>query len=205
MKIDREAINKLKRSRYFYIGLFVMAFGMIFNFFSTIYVSSMKENLVPLKDTLLDAIPSIGYFYYFYNIVAILIILTFLAFIFSKKKYAELPHFMLIIGIFYIIRGLFIALTPFGNPEISYDRFMSQLDIMRFGLYPSGHTGLAFLMGLFTEGIYRKIILTGVFFLAIGLILAHGHYSMDIFAAIIFSYALYSFGELHLKRFRGID
>jgi hypothetical protein len=205
MKINVKAVNKFGKNRYFYIGLFVLVFGVIFNFLSTIYVSTIKENLVPLQDTLLDAIPSIGSFYYFYNVVAILIILTFLIFIISKKKYVELPYFMLIIGIFYIVRGLFIALTPFGNPEISYERFLNQLDILRFGLYPSGHTGLAFLMGLFTEGVYRKVMLGGVCFLAMGLLLAHGHYSMDIFGAVIFAYAIYSFGEIHLKKFKGLD
>src|SRR3989338_7497819 len=205
MKITGENFKKLKKSKYFYIGLIVLIFGFVFNSLSTVYVSTLKENLVPLQDTLLDVIPSLGSFYYFYNIVGALIILTFLIFIASKKKYAELPYFMLLIGIFYIIRGLFIALTPFGNPEISYERFMSQLDVLRFGLYPSGHTGLAFLMGLFTEGVYRKIMLVSVFFLAIGLLIAHGHYSMDIFGAVIFAYAIYSFGEMHLKGFKGLD
>ena len=57
------------------------------------------------------------------------------------------------IGIFYIVRGIFIVLTPFGNPPMfngSYPLFHGFANY-ELGVYPSGHAGNVFLILLLVK------------------------------------------------------
>ena len=42
--------------------------------------------------------------------------LVLVIYVIKQQKYNELPYFMLLFGIFYMLRGIFSVLTPFGNP-----------------------------------------------------------------------------------------
>ena len=72
----------------------------------------------------------------------------------------------------------------------------------RSGVYPSGHTGSTFLAFLLTKGKYKIIFLILSIATMITLLLGRGHYSVDIFSAIIFNYAIYCFGRKYFKKFK---
>ncbi|MBI2629161.1 phosphatase PAP2 family protein [Candidatus Pacearchaeota archaeon] len=197
-----EIIKKLFNERVFYIGLIVLLLGLIMNPLSQIFIYKYFRDAPLLNDVLLNSLPffPIPNSYNWVNFIALLI---FGIYIFYKKP-KSLPYFLLLFGIWNFIRAIFIVLTPFGNPSIFYNGNYSiiteKFEILRFGVYPSGHTGTTFLAFLLTADIrYKFILLLLTFVVALLLLLARGHYSIDIFSAIIFAYAIYCFGEKYLK------
>lgn len=197
---------EVMKSRYLYIALISFFFGAALNFASQTYLHNYMlegKTLPMLSDLILDNIPTVNVALW-YDIFALVPIVIVVIYIIHKKDYKRIPFIILMSAIFYIVRGIFIVLTPFGNPPDftgSYPLFngFSKYDI---GVYPSGHAGNVFLLFLLVnDKIYKWIIMTCLIFVILTLFLAHGHYSIDILSGLFFSYAIVSFGEKHLKMF----
>jgi membrane-associated phospholipid phosphatase len=111
---------------------------------------------------------------------------------------------MVMVGIFYVVRGIFIVLTPFGNPPmfIGSDPMFHGFANYEIGVYPSGHVGNVFMLLLLVKDkTYKWLIGVCLVIVIVALFLAHGHYSIDILSGIFFSYAIRSYGEKHFPMF----
>jgi hypothetical protein len=194
------------KSRYFYIGLLSVFAGIGLNMASQSYLHnyiSEGKTLPMLSDLILDNLPVIDVSL-IYDIVALIPIILALIYVFHKKDYNRVPFFLVLIGIFYIVRGIFIVLTPFGNPPMfnGSDPLFHGFANYELGVYPSGHAGNVFLLMLLVKDkVYKWIIGTCLVIVIIALFLAHGHYSIDILSGIFFSYAIRAYGEKHLAMF----
>ncbi len=199
---------KLLHNKYFYIGLLTLIVGMELNFYSQKYLLNYIQNgksLPILSDLVLDNIPlwDIDYLYDIFSIVSLLVLVVF---IIDKRKYQSIPYFLVLSGIFQIVRGFFIVLTPFGNP-MGFDGtegpFNGFTDI-ELGVYPSGHTGIAYLYFLLVKAKpYRYILLFSVSVIILALFFSRGHYTIDILSGVFFAYAIKCFGDRHLLRYFG--
>ena len=194
------------KSRYLYLGVLSVIAGAGLNFASEAYLHnymSEGKSLPMLSDLILDNLP-------FYNVSLIYdifclipILLVFIYFV-HKKDYERIPLFLLMSGIFYIVRAVFIVLTPFGNPPMfnGSDSLFHGFSYFELGVYPSGHTGNVFLMFLLVKDrTYKWLILACLIIVISSLFLARGHYSIDILSGLFFSYAIREFGEKHLSMF----
>jgi len=196
-KIDK--FERILKSKFFYLGLSVLLFGAVLNQVSSLYIFKNFKDVPVLRDSILDLLPTLKLGWVF-DLLSVISIILFVVYAY-KKEFEKIPYFLLMFGIIQITRGIFIVLTPFANPDIGvYNGFLQSSEMFRRGLFPSGHTGSAFLAFLLARGPYKIIFLAIALFLIGFLLLAHGHYSIDIFAAIIFAYAIYSFGEKHFKK-----
>jgi hypothetical protein len=176
------------------------------NFASQTYLHnylSEGKTLPMLSDLVLDNIP----FYdisIIYDIFCLVPIALLIVYFFHKKNFNRFPFFLLMIGTFYIVRGIFIVLTPFGNPPMfngSYPLFHGFANY-EIGVYPSGHAGNVFMMLLLVRNTtYRWLIGICLIIVIVALFFAHGHYSIDILSGIFFSYAIHSFGQKHFPMF----
>lgn len=199
------AIPVLK-SKYFYIGVLAVISGAALNIASQTYLHnymSEGKTLPMLSDLILDNLPVINVSI-FYDIFCLVPIFLVFVYFFHKKDCNRIPVFLLMSGIFYIIRGVFIVLTPFGNPPLfnGSDPFFHGFANYELGVYPSGHVGNVFLMYLLVKNRgYKLLILSCLIIVTVALFLAHGHYSIDILSGLFFSYAIKSFGEKHLSMF----
>jgi len=200
------SIVPVVKSRYLYIGILAALAGLGLNNASQAYLHnyiSEGKVLPMLSDLILDNLPVINVSL-IYDLVALLpIILTFI-YIFHKKAYNRIPFIFLMVGIFYIVRGIFIVLTPFGNPPMfsGSDPLFHGFANYELGVYPSGHAGVVFLLMLMlNDRIYRWIIGVCLIVVIIALFLAHGHYSIDILSGIFFAYAIRAYGEKHFTMF----
>jgi membrane-associated phospholipid phosphatase len=199
----REKAKKLSKSKYFYIGLAVLVLGIMLNYASSIRIQKEYEGNLPiLEDIFLDNLP-----YYriqwLYDIIPIASILIFVIYAY-KFEIEKTPYFLLVFGILQITRGIFIGLTPFGSPidDINQTRIFTSTSFM-YGVYPSGHTGATFLAFLLArKKSYRAFLSIMAVLVIISLLLARGHYSIDIFSAVIFAYAIYAFGEKRFGKFK---
>ena len=186
------------KNRYFYISLVAFLGGIGLNNASQAYLHDYISNgktLPILSDLILDKLPFINVSI-IYDIFAIIPILLAVFYIIRKKDYNRIPFIFLMIGIFYIVRGIFIVLTPFGNPPMfngSYPLFHGFANY-ELGVYPSGHAGNVFLILLLVNDYtYKWIIGICLIIVIMTLFLAHSHYSIDILSGLFFAYAIRSF------------
>lgn len=194
------------RSRYLYIGLAVLAVGVSLSFWSQIYLhNSMSRGVMfpTLSDMILDSVPVIDVALA-YDLTCIFIYAIVIVYIIHRKQYSRIPLFLVLAGIFYALRAVFVVLTPMGNPpnfngsDPLFNGFMKY----ELGVYPSGHVGNTFLLLLQVyDKKYRNLLYLCLLIVIAALILTHCHYSIDILSGFIFAYALKSFGYKHLKMF----
>ena len=194
------------KSRYLYLSLIVAIIGGALNIASQNYLHnyiSQGKTLPMLSDLILDNLPFVNVAL-FYDIFALIPIILLLFYFILTKDYERIPYVILLSGLFYIVRGIFIVLTPFGNPPMfgGSDPLFNGFAKYDLGVYPSGHAGNVFLLYLLVKGrIYRLIILICLILVIITLFLAHGHYSIDILSGLFFAYAIKSYGDKHLQMF----
>jgi len=204
-----EVINSMipvMKSRYFYIGLLAIIAGAALNFASQTYLHNYMiqgKTLPMLSDLILDNLPVVD-LSLMYDLLCLVIILIVAVYIIHKKDYNRLPYIMLLSGIFFIVRGIFIVLTPFGNPPefLGSNPLFNGWSKFELGVYPSGHVGNSFLLLLLVnDRIYRYILTFFLLAIIFALFLSHGHYSIDILSGFLFAYAIRAFGEDYLKVF----
>lgn len=200
-------ILALIRNKKLYIGALVLVVGIEVNFYAQQHLldyTKTGKSLPVLSDLILDNIPfwDIDYIYDIFSLISLGILAIYVV---DRGKYHFIPYYLLLTGIFQMVRGFFIILTPFGNP-LGFDGtegpFNGFTDI-ELGVYPSGHTGIAFLYLLFVTGLkYRTALLLCVLMIVFALFLSRGHYTIDILSGIIFAYAIKCFGDRNwLDRF----
>jgi hypothetical protein len=204
-----EAIRSLVpvfKSWYFYIGFLSVLAGIGLNMASQSYLHnyiSEGKTLPMLSDMILDKLPVIDVSL-IYDIISLIPIILAIVYVIHKKDYNRIPFFLLLIGLFYIVRGIFIVLTPFGNPPMfnGSDPLFHGFANYELGVYPSGHAGNVFLLMLLVKDrTYKWIIGTCLIIVIAALFLAHGHYSIDILSGIFFAYAIRAYGEKHFPMF----
>ena len=194
------------KSKYLYIGILSIIAGAVMNFASETYLHnymSEGKTLPMLSDLILDHLPfyNVSLIYDIFCLVPLVLVLVYFV---HKKDYNRIPLFMVMSGIFYIVRAIFIVLTPFGNPPMfnGSDPLFHGFSNFELGVYPSGHTGNVFLMYLLVKDKgYKSLILICLAIVILALFLARGHYSIDILSGLLFAYALRAFGEKHLAMF----
>jgi hypothetical protein len=194
------------KSKYFYSGLLVLATGAGLNLLSQIYLHSNMskgERFPTLSDLILDRLPVIDVSI-IYDITCIVIFILVIIYIIHRREYGRIPYILLLTGIFFIFRGIFVVLTPLGNPadfngsDPLFNGFMKY----ELGVYPSGHVGNSFLLLLLVnDKVYRYILSFCLLVIVVTLLLAHCHYSIDILSGFFFAYAIKAFGDRHLKMF----
>lgn len=194
------------KSKYLYIGILSIIAGAMLNFASETYLHhymSEGKTLPMLSDLILDNLPyyNVSIIYDIFCLVPIFLVLIYFI---HKKDYNRIPLFFVLIGIFYIVRGIFIVLTPFGNPPMfnGSDPIFRGFSKYELGVYPSGHAGNVFLLYLLVRDKgYKWLIFACLVIVIVALFLARGHYSIDVLSGLFFSYAIMAFGEKHLSMF----
>jgi hypothetical protein len=194
------------KSRFFYYGVLAILAGIGLNNASQAYLHyyiSQGKSLPILSDMILDKLPVINVSL-IYDIFAIIPIVLAVVYIIHKRDYNRVPFIFLMVGIFYVVRGIFIVLTPFGNPPMfnGSDPLFHGFANYELGVYPSGHAGNVFLILLLVKDRgYKWAIGICLIVVILALFLAHGHYSIDILSGLFFAYAIRSYGEKHFSMF----
>jgi membrane-associated phospholipid phosphatase len=186
----------LFRSKFFYLGLFVLVIAVLLTTITSNYVVK-NYNPPVLKDFILDNIIYIRAAWV-YDVLTILAIMLTGIYIITKKP-QEIPYVLLLYGITHFLRAIFILITPLGNPGLNNNPLLIGSTFVA-GLYFSGHTTDTFLGFLVSKGKFKILLITLLVLIIFFLLLARGHYSIDIFSGILFAYAVFCFGEKYLKR-----
>lgn len=177
------------------VSLFV--FALIVQRVADIYVGKIQGT--PVDDVILNNLPAV-------DIDSLIIfgslLLTFVIVILSSAKPKYLNFGLKSVALFIIIRSFFISLTHLGaSPEqLQFDPsnigywLYNVLYNTRGDYFFSGHTGIPVLMALifWPEKKWRYIFLASSIFSGAMVLLAHIHYSIDVFAAPFMTYGIFA-------------
>jgi hypothetical protein len=167
------------------------------------YYVGQGNALPALPDMILDRLPVFNVSL-IYDIFVIIPVILLFVYIVHDRDYNRLPFILLMVGAFYIVRGIFIVVTPIGNPPmfIGSDSLFHGFANYELGVYPSGHVGNLFMLLLLVNNkLYKWLLGICLMVVIVALLFAHSHYSIDIFSGLIFSYAINAFGEKHFLEF----
>jgi len=150
-------------------------------------------------DLLLDNLPTVNLDIF---IVQGALAATFLMAPLFLMKPRYLSFALKTLAIFIIARSFFISLTHLG---VNLQQITLNTERIGFGLYDilyngkndfffSGHVGATFLLALifWKEKTWRYVFLAASVIFGISMILAHMHYSIDVFAAPFITYSIYA-------------
>lgn len=186
-----------ERVQSLFVGIIFFIISLIIQSFANSYVSALKG--VPVNDVFLDNLPTVDLDFIIIQgalIMTILLIYLFLV----KPKYIIFG--LKSLAIFIIVRSFLITLTHLGtNPS----QLLLDQNSFGFPLYNilyntnndyffSGHTGLPFLMALvfWPEKKWRYAFIFVSIISGTSVLLAHIHYSIDVFAAPFITYSIFS-------------
>lgn len=191
----------------FYAGLAVLFAGIQLNYLSQSYLHayiSDGKTLPVLSDMILDNIPMWD-IDYLSDLAALLSSLVFVGFVIHRGKYRDVPLYLLLCGVFHLVRGVFIVLTPFGQPPLfdGTDGLFGGFSKYELGVYPSGHIGISWMyFVLATDKAYRAVLFACLLIIVAALFLSRAHYSIDVLSGIFFAYAIKAYGEKYWQRMR---
>jgi hypothetical protein len=183
-------------------GLAMLLAALVADHFANAYalIYSERPTTTFVGDLLLDNLPVINL-----NLLivegALLAILISIILVLLKPQY--LPFTLKALSLFIITRAFFMSLTHIGiypgqiNPGVGpLDALYSWLNF-ETGFFFSGHTGMPFLMALIFWDVKRirvaYIALSVTFGIAV--LLAHVHYSIDVFAAPFITYGIFRISQ----------
>lgn len=176
-------------------GWFLLA--LLVQHFAYLYVDSYVSG-APVGDLLLDHLPTINLDFFIIQGSLISTLLVIFLFI-TKPDYVSFS--LKSLALFIIIRSFFISLTHLGANlhQITLDtntigfNFYDFLYNAKNDFFFSGHVGASFLCALvfWKEKIWRNIFLVFSFMFGVSMLLAHMHYSIDVFAAPFIAYGIF--------------
>lgn len=190
------------RSLFFGVALFLLALSL--QKVADTYVGKLDGT--PVQDIILNHLPTLDIDA---AIMAVTLIFTaiVLGCYIAKPKYINFG--LKAAAIFIIIRAFFITLTHLGaSPhELQFDP-----KSVWYGLYNllynthgdfffSGHTGLPFLTALifWEEKVWRYLFLATTVIFGVAVLIAHIHYSIDVFAAPFIVYSIFAVARTFFK------
>lgn len=178
----------------YYASLLESVILFIGSIYVTHYASLYAENSAsgPVDDIILSN-TRVYNFEFFFVYIAIALALFVITLCIRFRKTA--PFLIKSVSLFVIIRSVFVSLTHMGPFPLKLELHSNLLNFITSGndLFFSGHTGMPFLIALiFWDHLYIRILfLTASVVLGATALLAHLHYSIDVFAAFFITYSIY--------------
>ncbi|MHB9004364.1 MAG: phosphatase PAP2-related protein [Coriobacteriia bacterium] len=143
-------------------------------------------------DLILESIPFLPYAEYVADIAVLAAGLIALIYIVTRQP-NKLLRGLVIFALMYLLRAVFIVLTPLANPHgADYYGILGSQN----GMWPSGHSANVMLSYLLLHsadaGVWRNVVLALAFVEWIMMLFSRGHYSIDIIGAILLAYFVWA-------------
>lgn len=179
------------------MGLLMLAMGLFAVTVSNSYATERASNSV--TDIILSNTHAhnVGIFFVYGAIAMVIFIIVVV-----MTQVPRLPFALKTIGLFCLIRSMFVSLTHLSAfPDqivLSQSYFTTSHYFALFftgdDFFFSGHTGLPFLIALifWDHIILRYVFLALSVFFAVIVLMGHLHYSIDVFSAYFITYSIYA-------------
>ncbi len=191
-----------ERVRSLLVALFILALSLIFQFYAGIYSAQRSGRFV--GDLFLDNLPVVNL-----NPIivegALFAIFGSILLVIAKPRYSIFA--LKAVAVFLALRAFFVSATHLGiypGQVVPGDGILDQLYLafgLETGYFFSAHTGLPILMAciFWRERFWRVTYLTLSAVFGISVLLAHVHYSIDVFAAPFMTYSIFKLSEYLFK------
>ena len=183
------------------MAIVFLGIGLVANFYGGVYATESASS--PVTDIILSNTKA-------YDLDGVFIYGTFLlifcSIFVSLYDPKTIPFVGKSVGLFYVIRSIFISLThigPFPSQIVIHSDLLSKFTFAG-DLFFSGHTGLPFLMALIfwrNKKVRNFFICFSVAF-GIVVLLAHMHYSIDVLSAFFITYTIFHIAEFLFEKDR---
>lgn len=144
-------------------------------------------------DLLFETLPYVDAAQYASDL-AVFTAIALLAYYGVTKVRTEIPRMMAVFASMYLLRASMIVLTPLAPAHGEGVKF-GFVPYIQNGMWPSGHTGATLLCFLLVDGDRAPCLKRTTLALAViewvSLLLARGHYSIDIIGGLLLSYFVY--------------
>lgn len=144
-------------------------------------------------DLLFQSLPYVSAAQYTSDI-AVYSALLILAFYSLRYAREEMPRIVTMISVMYLLRAAMIILTPLASAHGDGSMF-GFVPYVQNGMWPSGHTADTFLCFLLINASkapgLRRLTGAMVVVQCVSLILARGHYSIDVVGGLLLSYFVF--------------
>jgi len=178
-------------------GVLFFIFALVIQHFAYNYID-YRVNGTHVGDLFLDNLPTINLNFF---IIQGALISTFIILILFLTNPKYMPFSVKALALFIIIRSFFISLTHLG---VNLNQLVLNTNSVGFSIYDflynakndfffSGHVGATFLFAMifWKESFWRNLFFLISFIFGVSMILAHMHYSIDIFAAPFITYSIF--------------
>lgn len=186
-----------ERKRSMYLGIVLLVLSLVVQVTLGHYSARQAVSASPARDIFLDNLPVV-------NLDFVIVLWAIATWALAWWLLLTNPDHLIFgtkaIALYIICRAFFISLTHVGAYPI---QFSPGPENIGFGLYSlftfqgnyffSGHTGFPFLVALifWDNDTWRRFFLFLAFFFGITVLLAHVHYSIDVFAAPFIVYGTF--------------
>ncbi|MGB4593556.1 MAG: phosphatase PAP2-related protein [Coriobacteriia bacterium] len=140
------------------------------------------------RDLLFELLPFVHWARY---LTLIALVLGFSLFFYYALRYerSRIPAFTAVFCLMYLFRAAIMILTPLASAQGESSFVFS---VQQYGMFPSGHMAASLILFLLTSGTLapglRKLQALLAVVECAGLVLAHGHYSIDIVGGLLLAY-----------------
>jgi hypothetical protein len=187
-----------ERKRSLYLGLLLVVLALVIQINAGEHSARYAMSAPAAGDLFLDNLP-------IWHIGFVIVIIAILFWVFSCLLLVVHPSRLLFaikaIALFIIFRAFFMNLTHLGlypgaampgdqNVGWGFYRHLT----FEGNFFFSGHTGFPFLLALifWDNNFWRRFFVLATFFFAAAVLLAHVHYSIDVFAAPFIVYGIFA-------------
>ena len=176
------------RSRSWLVALLLITAVGAATLYSNRLILTMFPDRPYPRDLLFELLPYVGWARYL-TVIALVAGFSLFLYYAIHHEPSRIPAFTAIFALMYLFRAAMIVLTPLGSAQ-GEGAFV--FDVQQYGMFPSGHMAASLILVLLTSAerapaLRRVQILLAVLQLA-GLILAHGHYSIDVVGGALLAY-----------------
>lgn len=186
-----------EHKRSLYLAILLLTLSLLIQIGAGRYSARSAVSANFVRDLFLDNLPVVDLDFVIVG-GAMLFWIAAIVFLIFRPRY--LLFGLKAIALFVIFRAFFISLTHIGvyptqivfdANEIGYNLY--KLITFQGNLFFSGHTGFPYLMALifWNEKWWRRAFLLATLFFAASVLLAHAHYSIDVFSAPFIVYGIF--------------
>lgn len=180
--------SNLPDARALLVSLAILAASGLASLAGNLFILAEFPDRPRPRDALFEFLPYVREVRY---LTAIALVFAFALFLYYAVRYApaEIPQFVAVFGIMYLLRAAIMVLTPLASAQ-GDEPFV--FAFQQYGMFPSGHTAAALLLARLTDARraprlrrWQVVFATTV---AVALVLAHGHYSIDLVGGLLLGY-----------------
>ncbi len=181
------------------LGCLTLAIGVTIHMLALYSTDRAIGTFPSVPDLFMDRLPLVKFGVWGELYFAAL--LLFFAWSFFRQRGHDLARVLLLLGVFYALRGVFLFFLPIGMPHGAAP-LAERFTFYPYGThayFPGGHVGILTIMSLMLANRRtRMVMLLGTLLFGFGTMLAKTHYTADLLGGMLLAYGIVAWGRRYI-------